>query len=77
MDEGHRMHASIKGEVSESRKEGGGKGERDFRKKIAGTIHAQNREGPPLDSRKGPQGSSDRVRGTHSQKWQPGGAFNV
>ena len=64
------MHASIKGEVSES---SGG----DLRKKIAGTIHAQNRESPPLDSRKGPQGSSDQVRGTHSHKWQPGGASNV
>uniref|UniRef100_A0A7N2MHA8 Reverse transcriptase zinc-binding domain-containing protein n=1 Tax=Quercus lobata TaxID=97700 RepID=A0A7N2MHA8_QUELO len=45
--------------------------------KIAGTIHAQNREGPPLDSRKGPQGSSDQVRGAHSQKWQHGGALNL
>ena len=72
MDEGHRMHASIKGEISES-SSGGENG----RKKIAGTIHAQNRESPPLDSRKGPQGSSDQVRGTHSQKWQPGGALNV
>ena len=70
------MHASIKGEVSESSK-GGEERERDFRKKIAGTIHAQNRESPPLDSRKGPQGPSDQVRGTHSQKWQPGGASNV
>ena len=69
------MHASIKGEVSESSK--GRRKKKDFRKKIAGTIQAQNREGPPLDSRKGPQGSSDQVRGTHSQKWQPGGAFNV
>ena len=75
MDGEHRMHASIKGEVSESRK--GGERERDFRKKIAGAIPAQNGEGPPLDSRKGPQGSSDQVRGTHSQKWQPSRALNV
>uniref|UniRef100_A0A7N2N3X8 Nodulin homeobox N-terminal domain-containing protein n=1 Tax=Quercus lobata TaxID=97700 RepID=A0A7N2N3X8_QUELO len=45
--------------------------------KIAGTIHARNGEGPPLDSRKGSQGSSDQVRGAHSQKWQHGGALNI
>jgi len=56
---------------------GGGGKEKDFMNKIAGTIHAENREGPPLDSRKGPQGSSDQVRGAHSQKWQHGGALNV
>ena len=70
------MHDSIKGEVSES--SGGEERKRkDGRKKIAGTIRVQNRESPPLDSRKGPEGSSDQVRGTHSQKWQPGGALNV
>ena len=63
------MHDGIKGEVSESSKGGG--------KKIAGMIRAQNRASPPLNSRKGPEGSSDQVRGTHSQKWQPGGALNV
>ena len=53
------MHDSIKGEVSESSRGGG--------KKIAGMIRAQNRESPPLDSRKGPEGPSDQVRGAHSQ----------